>query len=158
YGRQLQALPSVRSLLEAACELLGLRLEWQPRLPDADEGLVVPLLGCSPSDQTVTVVELAVQGGMSVKAGQLLACGEAGKAVAEIDSPADGVVAAVHVTVGEQAPVGAPLLRLAGSPAQAARKAVAEPLPRITPRAVGRAQPAARSAVQITGLASARGR
>lgn len=150
-AQQFAMLPSFRSVLEAACTMLGLPLLWQAIDDGASsDKLVVPVIGSSPSDQRVELVELAVEVGQRVVAGQLLACVEADKAVAEIASPADGVVAEVHLRVGDSAAIGEPLLSLATG-VVAAAESPRRFVPRIGPAAV--TAPVAARATGATAVA-----
>lgn len=113
FESQLAVLPSYRSVLEAAAAMLALDLRWSS-LPAAQAGLcVVPVIGSSPTDQTVQLVQLAVAVGEPVLAGQTLASVEADKAVADIAAPVDGVVRQIHLQPGQVVAVGSALLSIA---------------------------------------------
>ncbi len=167
FGNQLEVLPSFEGLLTLAAEMLDLTLTWdRPRAADADH-FVVTAIGSSPADQQVEVVELLVKIGDRVTAGQPLATLEADKAMVDLVSPADGTVEVIHLAIGDQAPVDAPLMTLAvenarerqrtretaGTP-RLARKSGAR---RSAPTRVPTGEPAERPSVVITGLGVCRG-
>ena len=86
-----------------------LRLTELPRFPDRSlegpaGGLVAPMPG--------KVVDVLVQSGSRVQAGDLLLLLEAMKMEHRITAPADGVVSDVRVTPGEQVANGALLIVL----------------------------------------------
>jgi 2-oxoisovalerate dehydrogenase E1 component len=113
YGNQLAVLPSFRSVLAQAAELLDLDLAWQQAAVREQGRLVVNAIGSSPSDESVTINELAVAAGQSIAAGDLIAAVEADKASMDITAPVDGVVAELHAAVGDVLRVGTPLVTLA---------------------------------------------
>lgn len=166
FGNQLEILPSFEGLLTAAAEMLDLTLTWdRPQVAAADQ-FVVTAIGSSPADQQVEVVELLVQVGDRVQAGQPLATLEADKAMVDLVCPADGTVAAIHLKIGDQAPVDAPLLTLGVENArqrQLTREAPGIPhltrrnTPRVAATAVNAQQPDEHSVV-ITGLGVCRGK
>ena len=112
FGLQLQALPSYRSTLQAAAEMLALDAQWELPPVSRSDRRVVRAIGSSPADQTVELVELPVRLGQAVVAGEVVASVEADKAVFDIAAPADGTVAEMHLHVGDRVAVGTPLLTL----------------------------------------------
>ncbi len=113
FGNQLELLPSWRSILTAAAAMCDLEITWElPRVADAGRQ-VVTAIGSSPADQSVELIELNVGVGDVVRVGQTLASLEADKAIVDLASPADGVVDAIHLAVGDKVAVDAPLLTLA---------------------------------------------
>jgi len=115
FGNQLEVLPSYRRTLEVAAEMLSLDVHWESGDALPVDRQVVHVIGSSPADQTVEVVELPILVGAHVKAGQTLASLEADKAVVDLAAPADGVVESIHLGIGDRASVGAPLLTLRGA-------------------------------------------
>jgi 2-oxoisovalerate dehydrogenase E1 component len=113
FETQIEVLPSFRTVLGKAAELLGYSLTWQKPVEEAEGSVTVNAIGSSPSDKTVKVVELHVKAGQSVEAGELLASVEADKATMEISSPASGVVEELFLAEGDSVDVGTPLARIA---------------------------------------------
>ncbi len=170
FGNQLEILPSFEGLLTAAAEMLDLTLTWDRPSAGAADQFVVTAIGSSPADQQVEVVELLVKVGDRVQAGQQLATLEADKAMVDLVCPADGTVEAIHLKIGDQAPVDTPLLTLGVENArqrQLTREAPGKPhlarrnAPRVAAAAlntspVNTQQPDEHSVV-ITGLGVCRG-
>jgi 2-oxoisovalerate dehydrogenase E1 component len=150
------------SILEAAADLLGVGVEWVSPTVLPPGCHVVPVIGSSPSDINVEVVDIPVEVGMNVGEGQLIASVEADKAVVDIDSPAAGIVVEIHVRAGQKALVGSPLLTLASAHARPVRTApvpaplIVRPTPRVSSAIAERFRPAAVN-VYMAGLASVRG-
>ncbi len=113
FGNQLEVLPSVRRILEAAAGLCGLELSVEEaRDGRVDEGFhVLEAVGSSPADQSVSVTEWKVGEGSRVQAGDLLAECEADKASFDLRSPVAGVLTG-RVEEGERLRVGSPLARI----------------------------------------------
>ena len=76
---------------------------------------------------SVEVIEILVAVGDSIKAEQSLITLESDKAAMEIPSPADGVVKAIKIKVGDKIAEGAVILLLEESAVQAA--AIEQPKP-----------------------------
>lgn len=112
YRAQLAALPSVDSIVEHAAQLLNVEVTWEDVASSAGGAVIINAIGSSPSDETVHVVELLVQPGATVTAGQLIASVEADKASMEISAPVDGVLEEWLLAEGDRVPVGTPLARL----------------------------------------------
>ena len=112
YVNQLEVLPGIRRILEAAAELCGLELTWAPEAV-ADPGMfLLEAVGSSPADQTVAVVDWKIREGQSVTAGELLADCEADKATFELRAPVSGVIRDL-LAVDDRVPVGTLLARIA---------------------------------------------
>lgn len=112
FANQLAVLPSKKSLLTTAAELLNMELTWIAP-PVVEEGShVVEAIGSGPSDETVVVVELMVKPGDTVARGDVLASLEATKSVFEITSPVAGVVDQISVSEGDTVVVGKPMMRI----------------------------------------------
>ncbi|MEM7624501.1 MAG: beta-ketoacyl-ACP synthase 3 [Planctomycetota bacterium] len=125
YANQLEVLPSFRGTLTAACEMLGLEVDFGGAPTSApgyaptgggDSGagevVVIEAMGSAPTDQLVTVDTWKVTVGDAVTNGQIIADLEADKAVFEYSAPFDAVVEELTVPEGEQVDVGEPLLKL----------------------------------------------
>jgi 2-oxoisovalerate dehydrogenase E1 component len=127
YANQLEVLPSLRGVLGAAADLLGLELTWEaPTTVDetaAGDRRVVRAMGTSPADQAVRVLSWLVAVGHEVAAGGRVAELEADKATFEMVSPAAGRVARLLVPEGETVRVGAPLLELDAATSRRSRPA-----------------------------------
>lgn len=112
FGNQLEILPSYQRILETAVDLLGGSVIWK-KPQDAQSGVFdVEAIGSSPSDETVTMVEWHVAVGDTVNEGDLVADVEADKAAAEVKAPVSGTVQELLITVGDNVPVGTPILRI----------------------------------------------
>ena len=162
YGNQLDILPSHRSILEAAAAMLDFDVHWERTASEAAGQFVIRLLGPSPSDKTLELVELLVQIGDTVKAGQLIASVESDKAVMELASPADGIVEAIALSIGDKAPVGAPLMTLAvNKPTRRQTTSQPRQTAHLRRRVAALSQPARASIprnVVLAGLGAVRGR
>jgi len=112
FGNQLEILPSYKRTLEAAAQMLKIDLSWQQPAPIQADSRVVAVIGSSPSDQSVEVVEIQVKVGEAVRAGQIIASLDADKAVIDLAAPADGIIEIIHLKSGDRALVDAPLLTL----------------------------------------------
>ncbi len=137
YANHVAVLPSRQDVLEAACALLDLDLRWQASPEEAEPDLLtVEALGASPSDESVTLVELLVRPGETVAAGQVLANVEADKAASEMSAPVAGTLEAALAAEGETVKVGAPLFRIRVPDPGAIRRtrALKEPTPLIKRR------------------------
>ncbi|MEO8443666.1 MAG: beta-ketoacyl-ACP synthase 3, partial [Gammaproteobacteria bacterium] len=130
FGNQLEILPSFEGLLTAAADMLDLSLHWERPAGAGADRFVVTAIGSSPADQQVEVVELLARVGDRVVAGQPLATLEADKAMVDLVCPADGMVEAIHLAIGDQVPVDEPLMTLVVESArqrQLTREAPGEP-------------------------------
>jgi 2-oxoisovalerate dehydrogenase E1 component len=161
FGNQIEVLPSFRTAMQATAGLLNMEIRWQSNEEQLSNLLSVDLIGSSPSDQTVTVVDIRVKNGDVVKAGDILASLEADKAVIDVASPMGGTVHEIIRAVGESAPVNTPLLVLRLSENRTRQPAAAESS---TPHLVRRAttshwlHSAERRNVVIRGLGCTVGR
>ncbi|MDD3277110.1 MAG: beta-ketoacyl-ACP synthase 3, partial [Kiritimatiellales bacterium] len=113
FETQIEVLPSFRSVLGKAAELLDYSLSWQKPVEEADGFVTVNAIGSSPSDKTVKIVELLVKEGQAVNAGELLASVEADKATMEISTPVAGTIEQLFLAEGDSVDVGTPLARIA---------------------------------------------
>lgn len=154
YESQLAVLPSFRSTLTAAAELLDLDLTWTDPPPPPTGKTVIPAIGSGPSDEQVLVVELFVKPGQHVKAGDPVAEIEASKSVVEMVSPASGVVEEVGAHVGDRIPLGHPLVVLRADAPSQRLPLTQEPaaIPRLRRRAAARPAAARGVAPRLVGL------
>ncbi|MEI8206510.1 MAG: beta-ketoacyl-ACP synthase 3, partial [Kiritimatiellales bacterium] len=124
FETQIEVLPSFRTVLGKAAELLGYSLAWQKPVEEAEGSVTVNAIGSSPSDKTVKITELHVKAGQAVKAGERLASVEADKATMEISSPVSGTVEELFLAEGDSADVGTPLARIATAETDLIKKPV----------------------------------
>lgn len=110
-ANQLALLPSVRSILQAAAELLDLDIHWPDGFDNQDDTVFVP--GHNPADEEILVGRLFVAAGDSVVEGQILAELEGQKAIYDFNAPRSGRVVELFVTDGNVARTGSPFLRFA---------------------------------------------
>jgi 2-oxoisovalerate dehydrogenase E1 component len=112
FPNQIEVLPSFKSVLTTAAEMLNLSLSWIPPA-DAEPGVhYVQAIGSGPSDDTVIVVEWLVAPGARVQRGDPVASLEATKSVFELTSPVSGVLEELFAEEGDVVAVGARLMRI----------------------------------------------
>jgi 2-oxoisovalerate dehydrogenase E1 component len=116
FPNQLEVLPSLQSILTTAAVMCDLDLTWEESPPPDVRRQILPVIGSSPADQAVEVVELNVKIGDTVVAGQIIATLEADKAAVELAAPIEGVVESIHLSVGDKACVDAPFITLRVAP------------------------------------------
>ncbi len=117
FANQIQVLPSYRKTLVAACDMLGLEVDFGDSVEIGDaaaagEAQTIKAEGSSPADSVVTVSVWKVKPGDTVKTGQLIAEMEADKAVFEFSAPCDGVIETLLLEEGITVEVGTPMLKL----------------------------------------------
>nr|WP_185676943.1 beta-ketoacyl-ACP synthase 3 [Ruficoccus amylovorans]MBC2596024.1 beta-ketoacyl-ACP synthase 3 [Ruficoccus amylovorans] len=112
FPSHLETLPSVRSIVTAAADLLKLELGWKREAGDDDQLFTIEALGVSASDDSVTVAEWLVEPGKEVKVDDVLGVFESDKAAADLLSPQSGTVEEILVEAGGTVRVGTPILRL----------------------------------------------
>lgn len=112
FPNQLAVLPSFESVLSGCADLLDLELSFErEEMLDATT-FNVEVIGASPSDESVSIVELYVKPGDYVRAGDKLVDTEASKSSGEILAPCSGVVEEIFVAEADQAKVGDYLCRI----------------------------------------------
>ncbi|WP_440682966.1 beta-ketoacyl-ACP synthase 3 [Cysteiniphilum halobium] len=112
FDNQMEVLPSYERILTGAADLLDLSLEWEIK-NCSDAGFYnVPVIGASPSDESVLITELHVKVGDEIKVGDKLVDLEASKSTGEILSPSNGTIEEIYVDESERATVGENLLKL----------------------------------------------
>jgi 2-oxoisovalerate dehydrogenase E1 component len=127
FGNQLTVLPTFKSVLSAAAELLGLELSWPPAIEASQGKVLVQSIGSSPADETVKIVELFVQRGQPVAAGDPIASLECDKAVFELSAPVSGIVSDLFVDLHQTVQVGSSLLSIEStSPQERSRQRLRE--------------------------------
>ncbi|MCA9215851.1 MAG: beta-ketoacyl-ACP synthase 3 [Planctomycetales bacterium] len=112
FQNQLELLPTFKSVLNTAAELLDLDVEWETRKQDRSGTVEVDAVGSGPSDETVIVVEWLVGVGDVVQRGDPIASLEATKSVFEMTSTVSGKVLKLIADEGETVNVGDPILCL----------------------------------------------
>jgi 2-oxoisovalerate dehydrogenase E1 component len=112
YSSHLEVLPSYKSVLARAADMLGLELEWEAPVT-AEAGVAeIKALGAGPSDETVRINEILVANGDNVEADAVLVSVEADKAVMEISTPFAGIVDEVLVAEDQMVAVNTPIVRI----------------------------------------------
>ncbi|MEM5947631.1 beta-ketoacyl-ACP synthase 3 [Spirochaetia bacterium 38H-sp] len=112
FPSQLEVLPSYKRVLETAVKMLGGSVSWQ-KPPKAEAGYYyLEAVGSSPSDERVTVIDWKIKEGDEIKAGDIVAEGEADKAVIEIRASVSGTVEKIMAPEGESVAVGSPIARI----------------------------------------------
>lgn len=129
YETQIEVLPSFKSVLTKAADLLDYTVEWQKPVEEAEGFVTVNAIGSSPSDKTVTITELQVEAGQAVKAGDILASVEADKATMEISTPVDGTVDELLLAEGDSVNVGTPLACIQTEETDLVKKPITEENP-----------------------------
>ncbi len=122
FERQIEALPSYRSIMATAADLLGFDLAWEPTVP-ADGPSIITAIGSGPADDEVEVIELLVKPGDTIRTGDLVAVVEATKAAVDVQSTVTGTVMSVEAELRQKVPVGAPLFIVEASEATTHRRA-----------------------------------
>lgn len=112
FPNQMQVLPSLERILDAAAELLDLEVSWDRPSVDSNDDACVAAIGSGPADDEVEVIEIKVRVGDEVAPGQIVAEVEATKSVVDVAATIGGRVAEILATRGSRLPVGAPLIRL----------------------------------------------
>ena len=112
FANQIEVMPSFKSVLTTAAELLNLDLSWIPPKEQEQGFHFVDAIGSGPSDEQVIVVEINIQAGQAVQRGDIIASLEATKSVFELTSPVDGTVTEIFAEEGATVPVGQPLLKI----------------------------------------------
>lgn len=112
FPSHLETLPSLRSIVTAAADLLKLQIGWKREQGGDESFFTVNALGVSASDDSVTVAEWLVKQGQEVKVDDVLAAFESDKAAADLLSPQSGTVEEILVPAGTAVQVGTPILRL----------------------------------------------
>jgi 2-oxoisovalerate dehydrogenase E1 component len=112
FANQIEVMPSFKTMLTTAAELLNLELKWiQDEQPEQGISLI-EAVGSGPADETVIVSELFLQPGQTIARGDVVAALEAAKSVFELTSPVSGAIEEICVREGDTVPVGAPLAKV----------------------------------------------
>ncbi len=116
YANQLEVLPGYKRIVDTCVEMLSGTITWRLDAAPVAGTFLVPAIGSSPSDESITVVKWNISKGASIEEGQLIAELEADKAALDLRSPVGGLVEEILVPEGDTVGVGASLLmvRLAG--------------------------------------------
>jgi 2-oxoisovalerate dehydrogenase E1 component len=111
FENQLEVLPSYKRVLDTAAELLHLEITWIIPEKQRETNLCfVEVIGSSPSDESVTIIEFHVTPGSMVSPGDRLATVEAAKAILELSAPVGGQIVELLVHEGDTVKVGAPII------------------------------------------------
>ena len=126
FNSQMELLPTFKSVLNVASELLDFDIEWMAKEQN-NNGLVdVEAVGSGPSDETVIVVEWLVKPGDVIQRGDPIASLEATKSVFEMTSTVSGKVKDLVAEEGETVNVGDAILCLESSESSQRRPSAAE--------------------------------
>ncbi|MBN2685841.1 MAG: beta-ketoacyl-ACP synthase 3 [Pontiellaceae bacterium] len=117
YSCQIEVLPSYKRTLEKCCELLEIDLHWEKPVEEEDGIVIVKAIGSSPSDETITIAELAVAIGEAVTEGDLIASVEADKASMDISAPVSGTITELLAAEGDVLRVGTPMVKITSNEA-----------------------------------------
>ncbi|MGE9292478.1 MAG: beta-ketoacyl-ACP synthase 3 [Puniceicoccales bacterium] len=112
FPSHLETLPSVRSIVTAAADLLKLEIGWKREADENDELFTIEAIGVSASDDSVTIAEWLTEPGKEVKVDDVLGVFESDKAAADLLSPQSGTVEEILVEAGGTVQIGTPILRL----------------------------------------------
>lgn len=112
FGAQLALLPSFKTVLAKAAELLDYDLAWEEAARQEEGFVVVNAIGSAPSDDAVRITELHVSVGQEVKAGDALVSVEGDKASLDIDIPVTGTLEELMIAEGDEVRVGVPIARI----------------------------------------------
>lgn len=112
FPSHLETLPSVRSIVTAAADLLKLEIGWKREADENDELFTIEAIGVSASDDSVTIAEWLTEPGKEVKVDDVLGVFESDKAAADLLSPQSGTVEEILVPAGGTVQIGTPILRL----------------------------------------------
>lgn len=157
FTNQVEVLPSVRRVVEAAAALCDATVEVVAAAAAGAKGeFILEAAGSSPADQNVTVIRWNVAEGDRVRAGDLLAECEADKATFDLRAPVGGIISGL-LPVDERVTVGTPMARIAreGATDAPVRRVPAEPklIVRRTAGAGARRASTAEPASPVVGLA-----
>ncbi len=158
FGNQIEVLPSLKRVTEAAAELLDLDVSW--KLPEqAPLGQVFSLeaVGTGPSDEAVEIVELFVKAGDRVNSGDAVAELEATKGTFELTSPVTGTIEEILAGEGDSMPVGDVMMRILTDAANTRRKPITKEIcgkPEFAPRGSGNRETSGRPALNGRTLTS----
>ncbi len=117
FSCQIEVLPSFKRTLEKCCELLDIDIHWEKPVEEEAGMITVKAIGSSPSDETITVADLLVSEGETLKEGDLIASVEADKASMDISAPVSGTVSEILIAEGDTLTVGTPMVRIASDEA-----------------------------------------
>ncbi len=113
FSNQLDVLPSYRSILEAAVELLGGTVRWKEEAGASESGMVNALaIGSSPSDEIFVLIQWNKKAGEFVKEGELLAEAEADKSTVELKSSVNGEITELLCKEGDSVPIGSVIAKI----------------------------------------------
>ena len=126
FANQTDLLPSFKTVLSTAAELLDFELTWKTPEPTKTGLSTIEAVGSGPSDENVILCEWLVKPGQTIQRGDLIASVEATKSVFEMTSTVSGVVIELLVEEGESVNVGAAIASVEPDESQPIQKAVPE--------------------------------
>ena len=112
YDSQLAILPSFKSILNAAANLLDREVIWHSVAIEKDQPSTIDAIGMAPSDETVVLCQWFVEVGSEIQEGDLISELEASKATYELLAPKSGIVAELLAKEGDTIAVGDAILKL----------------------------------------------
>ncbi len=114
FTNHLEVLPSYKTILETAVQLLSGTIIWNTDAKEEEEKGVTTIkaVGTSPSDENLTIIKWNIKEGDTIQAGQLIGEGEADKSASDIKTPISGLVLTIHVQEGDLVPIGDPILSI----------------------------------------------
>lgn len=134
FINQIELLPSVEKIVNKIAELLNWEVTWENTDQNKDLSIFeVPVIGASPSDESVIINEISVKEGDLVSMGDKLVDIEASKSAGEILSPVTGVITEINVKLSDKAIVGKTLLKIklsdgmVNQPSKENKKAILKP-------------------------------
>lgn len=107
FTNQIDLLPSFKTVLSTAAELLDFELTWKTSEPVQTGLSTIEAVGSGPSDENVILCEWLVTPGQTIQRGDPIASVEATKSVFEMTSTVSGVVIELLADEGESVDVGA---------------------------------------------------
>ncbi len=107
FGNQLGLLPSFRTVLATAAELLDLELAWSEPAAQEEGIAVIEAIGSGPSDDQVEIVQWFIRPGETIQRGTPLASMEASKSVFDMNSTVEGTVEELLAEAGQRRGRGA---------------------------------------------------
>ncbi|MHA1548827.1 MAG: beta-ketoacyl-ACP synthase 3, partial [Alphaproteobacteria bacterium] len=112
FPSQLEVLPTYKTVLARAAEMLDLELEWEAPIRTEAGIAEIMAIGSGPSDESITIDSIHVKEGDKVDADTILVTVETDKATMEISTPVTGVVESLLVAETETIAINTPIARI----------------------------------------------
>jgi 2-oxoisovalerate dehydrogenase E1 component len=112
FGNQLELLPSMRTVLDTAAELLDLDIDWVAKASDTAGTTPILAVGSGPADESVILVQWLVKPGDEISRGDPIATVEATKSVFDMTSSVSGTVCELLAAECETVQVGSMIARV----------------------------------------------